>query len=114
MAVIKNITPDALSLFNTGAPPVYPGDEVEISDEKFVGLAWSSDTWEIVVPPAVDGVVSVPLDDATLYLPEDEVPEPEVIPTPVPAPFDEGEPVIPDPPQGDEVDTDDTDDTPED
>lgn len=51
MAVVKNTTPDRLHLFSPDAPPVDPGDEVTISDERFVDRAWPKSTWALVKKP---------------------------------------------------------------
>lgn len=68
MAVVKNKTPDTLTLFRADAPPVDPGGEVTVRDELFAGRAWPTSTWELVTPPG-DGYVDASDDDAHLYLP---------------------------------------------
>lgn len=75
MAVVKNITPDALSVFRSDAPPVQPGDEVTIKDRNFVGRAWPHATWELITPPADDfaDYVDDDTDDAYCFV----LPEPE-------------------------------------
>lgn len=74
MAAIKNITPDALSLFTPDAPPCQPGDTVTISDERFVDRAWPKSTWELVEPPTLDGYTDQSPEDAYIWAP---APEPE-------------------------------------
>lgn len=67
MAVVKNITPDALSLFASDAPPCAPGDSVTVSDARFVERAWPRSTWEVVEPP--EGYDDASTEDAYLYVP---------------------------------------------
>ena len=71
MAVVKNITPDRLHLFSPDAPPIEAGDEVTLSDERFVGRAWPKSTWKLVKPPV--GYSDASTDDAHLWV----APEPE-------------------------------------
>ncbi len=80
MAVVKNITPDALSVFRSEAPPCQPGDEVTIKDENFVGRAWPHAHWKLVTPPADDyaAYVDDDTDDAYVFV----LPEPEPEPAP--------------------------------
>lgn len=73
MAVVRNKTGDTLALFSPDAPPVDPGGEVTISDERFVDRAWPTSTWEVVEPPG-DGYEDASSEDAHLFLP---APEPE-------------------------------------
>jgi len=54
VAVVKNITPDVLSLFRADAPPIQPGDKVTVKDANFVGRAWPKSSWELVTPPEGD------------------------------------------------------------
>jgi len=77
VAKIRNITPDTLNLFRADAPPIFPGDEITVPDDVFVGLAWPTETWEVTEPPALDGVVDVSVDDAAVYEPAPE-PEPDL------------------------------------
>ena len=72
MAVVRNITPDALSVFRSEAPPCQPGDEVTVKDENFVGRAWPKSTWEVVVEPE-GGYVDNDTEDAYCFV----LPEPE-------------------------------------
>ena len=67
MAVVRNITPDVLSVFRSDAPPVQPGDEVKVKDENFVGRAWPKSTWEVVTPP--EGYVDDDTPDAYVFVP---------------------------------------------
>jgi len=71
VAVVKNITPDTLTLFRSDAPPVDPGDSVTVRDEVFAGLAWPKSTWEVVEPPS-SGYVDESTDDAHLWAPAPE------------------------------------------
>ena len=75
MAVVKNITPDALSVFRSEAPPCQPGDEVSIKDENFVNRAWPKATWDLVTGPEGDfaDYVDDDTDDAFCFV----LPEPE-------------------------------------
>lgn len=77
MARIRNVTPDTLLLGSPGAPPIYPDDEVEVSDAFFVGRSWPAETWEVVEPPTLDGAVEVPVvaEDAVLWLTPDLMPD---------------------------------------
>lgn len=72
MAVVKNITPDARSLFSPDAAPLRAGDEATVADARFVDRAWPKSTWELVEPPTLDGCVDASTDEAYLYL----LPEP--------------------------------------
>lgn len=83
MAVVRNITPDALSVFRSEAPPCQPGDEVTVKDENFVGRAWPKSTWEVVTPPEGDYVDNDTEDAYCFVLPEPK-PELEVDPDPIP------------------------------
>lgn len=74
MAVVKNITPDALSVFRSDAPPVQPGDSVTIKDENFVGRAWPRSTWEVVTEP--EGYVDDDTPDAYVFVPAPEAATP--------------------------------------
>jgi hypothetical protein len=67
VAVVKNKTPDTLTLFRADAPPVDPGGEVTVRDEVFAGRAWPTETWELVTPP--EGYDDASTDDAHLFLP---------------------------------------------
>lgn len=67
MAKVKNITLDSLSLFSVDAPPVLPGDIVTVRDEAFVERAWPSSVWEVVEPPAIEGVTEAVVEDAHLW-----------------------------------------------
>ena len=67
MATVKNITPDVLALFRADAPPVQPGDEVEVRDENFVGRAWPMSTWHLVKKPGKP-YVDASTDDAHLFI----------------------------------------------
>ena len=67
MAVVKNITPDARSLFSADAPPAEPGDSVTISDARFVDRAWPKSTWELVEPPKLEGYTDQSVEDAYLW-----------------------------------------------
>ena len=85
MAVVRNITPDARSLFSADAPPAEPGDDVTISDARFVDRAWPKSTWELVEPPALEGYTDQSVEDAYLWAPEpviEETPEPALEPEP--------------------------------
>lgn len=75
MAVVRNITPDALSVFRSDAPPCKGGDEVFVKDENFVGRAWPHATWELVTPPEGDyaDYADDDTDDAYVFV----LPEPE-------------------------------------
>jgi hypothetical protein len=74
VAVVKNKTPDTLTLFRADAPPVDPGGEVTVRDEVFVGRAWPTETWDLVTPP--EGCEDASTDEAHLFLPA-EAPAPE-------------------------------------
>lgn len=74
MAVVRNITPDVLSLFRADAPPVQPGDDVTVKDENFVGRAWPKATWEVVTPP--EGYVDDDTEDAYVFVPAPKPTEP--------------------------------------
>ena len=67
MAVVRNVSPDARSLFTPDAPPANSGDEVTISDDRFVERAWPKSTWEVVESP--EGFIDVG-DDAYLFVSE--------------------------------------------
>jgi hypothetical protein len=67
VAVVRNITSDVLTLFSTDAPPAQPGDEIPVSDERFVDRAWPKSTWELVKKPAKD-YVDASTDDAYLFV----------------------------------------------
>jgi len=71
VAVVRNITPDALSVFRSDAPPCKAGDEVSVKDENFVNRAWPKSTWEIVTPP--EGYVDDDTPDAYVFV----LPEPD-------------------------------------
>lgn len=51
MATIRNISPDALSLFASDAPTLDAGDTATVPDARFAGRAWPKSTWELVEPP---------------------------------------------------------------
>jgi hypothetical protein len=74
VAVVKNKTPDTLTLFRSDAPPVDPGGEVTVRDEVFVGRAWPTETWDLVTPP--EGCEDASTDEAHLFLPA-EAPAPK-------------------------------------
>jgi hypothetical protein len=76
VAVVQNITADDLSLFSADAPPAKAGDEVEVSDARFVGRAWPKSTWKLVKKPAKD-YLDASTDDAYLFVdqPEETVEE---------------------------------------
>lgn len=79
MAVVRNKTPDTLTLFRADAPPVDPGGEVTVSDKNFVDRAWPTSTWEVVTPPKLDGYVDASDEDAHLWVaavPDDEAFDP--------------------------------------
>ena len=76
MAVVRNITPDALSLFSPDSPAAQPGDDVTVSDEHFVDRAWPKSTWELVEPPTLDGYVEASTEDAYLWAPGSTEPAP--------------------------------------
>lgn len=79
MATVKNITPDTKALFRADAPPVQPGDEVDVRDERFVGRAWPKSTWALVKKPAKP-YVDASTDDAHLFIePEPAADTPEEI-----------------------------------
>jgi hypothetical protein len=67
VAVVKNKTPDTLSLFRADAPPVDPGGEVTVRDEVFVERAWPTSTWDLVSAP--EGYEDASDEDAHLFLP---------------------------------------------
>jgi hypothetical protein len=67
VAVVKNKTPDTLTLFRADAPPVDPGGEVTVRDEVFAGRAWPTSTWDVVTPP--EGYDDASDDEAYLFLP---------------------------------------------
>lgn len=67
MAVVRNITEDARSLFRADSPPADAGDEVTIPDETFADRAWPKSTWELVQKPG-DGYVDASIDDAYLFV----------------------------------------------
>ena len=71
MATVRNKTGDVLALFSPDAPPIDPGGEVTVSDEKFAGRAWPTSTWDLVTPPG-DGYVDASTDDSYLFLPAPE------------------------------------------
>ncbi len=66
MAVVRNKTPDVLTLFRPDAPPVDAGSEVTVSDANFVGRAWPTSTWELVEPP--EGYTDESTDEAHIYV----------------------------------------------
>lgn len=66
MATVKNITPDVLALFRADAPPVQPGDSIEVRDENFADRAWPKSTWALVKAPAKP-YVDASTDDAHLF-----------------------------------------------
>ena len=72
MAVVKNRTADTLALFSPDAPPVDPGGEVTVSDERFAERAWPKETWDLVTPP--EGYVDESTEDAHLFVPKPEKP----------------------------------------
>lgn len=67
MAVVRNITPDELSVGAFDGPLVAPGAEHEVPDEDFVDRAWPTSTWELVTKPG-KGYVDASPDDAVLYI----------------------------------------------
>jgi len=67
VAVVRNKTPDVLTLFRADAPPIDPGGEVTVRDEVFVERAWPTSTWELVTPP--EGYDDASTDEAYLFLP---------------------------------------------
>jgi hypothetical protein len=66
VAVVRNKTEDTLTLFQPDAPPVDPGGEVTIADERFVERAWPTSTWDVVEKPK--GYVDASTDDAHLWI----------------------------------------------
>ena len=82
MAVIKNITTDVLHLFHADAPPIDAGDEVTVSDERFVDRAWPKSTWELVEPPILAGYIDRSLEDAYVYVEGEPDPEPVALAKP--------------------------------
>lgn len=81
MAVVKNITTDALTLFTPNAPPCQPGDSVTVSDARFVDRAWPKSTWDVVEPPTLDGYTDQSTADAHLWAAAPDVPEAPAKPT---------------------------------
>jgi hypothetical protein len=76
VAVVRNTTPDTLSLFHADAPPIHGAgcercgggcNTVTVRDERFVERAWPKSTWEVVEPPEVDGYVDASTDEAWLW-----------------------------------------------
>lgn len=64
MAVVRNITDDALAL--TSGATVGPGKEHSVPDEQFVDRAWPKSTWALVRKPA-KGCVDVSPEDAFVF-----------------------------------------------
>jgi hypothetical protein len=67
VATVKNITPNVLAIGHKQAPPVQPGDEVDVRDENFVDRAWPKSTWALVKKPGKP-YVDASLDDAHLFV----------------------------------------------
>jgi hypothetical protein len=74
MAVVKNITPDVKALFHKDAPPVQPGDEITVSDERFAGRAWPKSTWDLVKKPGKP-YVDASVEDAHIFVEPDDAAE---------------------------------------
>ena len=71
MAVVKNKTGDTLALFSPDAPPIDPGGEVTVSDDRFAGRAWPKETWDLVTPPG-DGYEDESIEDAYVFVSKPE------------------------------------------
>lgn len=65
MAVVRNKTPDDLSLLNGAS--VKADAELDVPDETFVDRAWPKSTWAIVKKPGKD-FVDASTDDAYLFV----------------------------------------------
>lgn len=63
MAVVRNITPDELSVLGQTVPA---GETGEFSDEDFADRAWPHSTWELVTKPAKAYTDASP-DDAYVF-----------------------------------------------
>ena len=78
MAVVRNITKDALSLFTPEAPPVRAGKETDVPDADFVNRAWPKSTWALVKKPGKD-YTDASVEDAYVFVPtvvtEESTPE---------------------------------------
>lgn len=70
MAAVRNITNDVLALFRPDAPPVQPGDEITVSDERFADRAWPKSTWALTKKPG-KGYTDASTEDAHLFLSAD-------------------------------------------
>lgn len=68
MAVLRNITDDALVLSTPGAPQVGPKKELDVPDADFVNRAWPTSTWKLVKKPTKGRDVS--LEDAIVFTTE--------------------------------------------
>jgi hypothetical protein len=82
VATVKNITDDVRSIGDPYAPPVSPGDEVTIADERFVDRAWPKSTWALVEPPKLAGYSDDDTDDAHCFVippPEPKWPEEDAV-----------------------------------
>lgn len=77
MAVVRNITKDALVLSLPGFPTVGPNKEAEIPDADFVDRAWPTSTWKLVKKPSGKGVTDVSTDDALVFSTSETTPDEE-------------------------------------
>jgi len=76
VAVVRNITGEALSLFRSDGQIVRAGKEVEIPDADFAGRAWPTSTWALVKKPSTKDYVDASADDAHVFVakPTEETP----------------------------------------
>jgi len=68
VAVVRNITPDDLSLFSVEGSQVAAGKEATVPDEQFVNRAWPKSTWALVRKPS--GYIDASTDDAFVFIPD--------------------------------------------
>jgi hypothetical protein len=68
VAVVKNITDEALSLLDGRS--VEAGAEADIPNEQFADRAWPTSTWALVKKPG-KGFHDHSVDDAIVFLPAD-------------------------------------------
>lgn len=76
MAVVKNITPDDLSVGTPdGGLIARAGKEVDVPDADFVDRAWPTSTWKLVKKPGKGRNVSI--EDAIVFTTEPAESAPE-------------------------------------
>lgn len=68
MAVVRNITQEAVSLWRPDDNIIGPGKEAEVADEDFVDRAWPTSTWKLIKKPTGKGYKDASVEDAVVFV----------------------------------------------